>query len=354
TGRGEYAVSLTKAVLADTAAGRYFPLVTAGAVINPFSGVADRSYGCYGSDYAFWVNGRNDSPISFYLNNRRPVSALELRVAYNPEVSEYLGFYDEPRMQQMETREVAQGEGYLSLVIADFSGNSIAPGSQKLFTVSFTSTNDPSAYFYIENFIIADTAANRITPKVFYQDSYSPFETVTADTTAARPRMVLSATEVSFGQVPVGQATSKKIIILNLGEADLVVSRISSSSPVFTAGTVSATIPPRTSLDIAVSCRPAAEQDYTGTLTITTGDGTAEVALTGTGSAGPAAPGCDFNGDGRITVSDVIALLLFQRANPGDLRGDFNRDGNINVVDAVAMLLAMRDGTCPDAGTLQE
>ncbi|MBN2290575.1 MAG: hypothetical protein JXQ83_14670, partial [Candidatus Glassbacteria bacterium] len=56
---------------------------------------------------------------------------------------------------------------------------------------------------------------------------------------------------------------------------------------------------------------------------------------------------CDFNGDGKVSVSDVIALLLFQRANPGDLRGDFNRDGKVSVTDAIAMLLAQRDNTCP-------
>ena len=56
---------------------------------------------------------------------------------------------------------------------------------------------------------------------------------------------------------------------------------------------------------------------------------------------------CDFNEDGRITISDVIALLLFQRSNPGDPKGDFNRDGTAGITDAVAMLLARREGTCP-------
>jgi len=73
---------------------------------------------------------------------------------------------------------------------------------------------------------------------------------------------------------------------------------------------------------------------------------------TAAGAAEPAAGTCDFNGDGKISITDVIALLLFQRANPGNLGGDFNGDGSASITDAVAMLLAMRDGTCPDAGTL--
>lgn len=36
----------------------------------------------------------------------------------------------------------------------------------------------------------------------------------------------------------------------------------------------------------------------------------------------------DFNGDGTVNIADVIALLLFQRANPGDLGSDYNGDGN--------------------------
>ena len=63
-------------------------------------------------------------------------------------------------------------------------------------------------------------------------------------------------------------------------------------------------------------------------------------------------PGCDFNGDGRIIITDVIALLLYQLDIPGDLKADFNQDGVISIADAISMLIAMRDGTCPDAGAL--
>lgn len=66
----------------------------------------------------------------------------------------------------------------------------------------------------------------------------------------------------------------------------------------------------------------------------------------------PAVVPCDFNGDGRLAINDVIALLLFQRANPGDLAADFNGDGEAVIADAIAMLLAWRNGDCPDSGHL--
>jgi flagellar hook assembly protein FlgD len=62
----------------------------------------------------------------------------------------------------------------------------------------------------------------------------------------------------------------------------------------------------------------------------------------------PDVVGCDFNKDGNKAITDVIALLIFMRDNPGDLGADFNGDGNAAITDAIAMLLAMRDGTCPD------
>lgn len=49
----------------------------------------------------------------------------------------------------------------------------------------------------------------------------------------------------------------------------------------------------------------------------------------------------DFDGDGRANVGDVLELMRFQRANPGDLRADFNGNGRANVVDAVALLLEL-------------
>jgi len=57
-------------------------------------------------------------------------------------------------------------------------------------------------------------------------------------------------------------------------------------------------------------------------------------------------PGCDFNGDEKVNLADVIGLLLFQRDHPGDNRGDYNQDGSVNITDAVRLLLDMVEGKC--------
>ena len=55
----------------------------------------------------------------------------------------------------------------------------------------------------------------------------------------------------------------------------------------------------------------------------------------------------DINGDGRIGVLDVLALLVRGRANPGDSGVDYNGDGVFTSGDAVALL---RNISRPEAG----
>jgi hypothetical protein len=47
----------------------------------------------------------------------------------------------------------------------------------------------------------------------------------------------------------------------------------------------------------------------------------------------------DYNGDGSVNIADVIALLLFQRDNPGDPGGDYDGDGTSDVADAIALII---------------
>jgi Domain of unknown function (DUF4832)/Beta-galactosidase len=47
----------------------------------------------------------------------------------------------------------------------------------------------------------------------------------------------------------------------------------------------------------------------------------------------------DINGDGRVNISDAIALLILGRDNPEDPAYDFDGDGSYTVIDAVTLLL---------------
>ncbi|MBN2288167.1 MAG: SUMF1/EgtB/PvdO family nonheme iron enzyme [Candidatus Glassbacteria bacterium] len=52
----------------------------------------------------------------------------------------------------------------------------------------------------------------------------------------------------------------------------------------------------------------------------------------------------DVNRDGNVNVTDVIALLLLQRNDPGNPDGDYDGNGKEDIADAIALLLAIRDG----------
>ena len=52
----------------------------------------------------------------------------------------------------------------------------------------------------------------------------------------------------------------------------------------------------------------------------------------------------DYNGDGKVNIADVIALLLFQRDNPGDPGGDYDGDGTSDIADAIALIINIHHG----------
>jgi len=52
---------------------------------------------------------------------------------------------------------------------------------------------------------------------------------------------------------------------------------------------------------------------------------------------------CDINGDGALSILDVIKLLLIHRYYPEDERGDYNGDGGISLADVVELSTVMID-----------
>jgi FlgD Ig-like domain len=50
----------------------------------------------------------------------------------------------------------------------------------------------------------------------------------------------------------------------------------------------------------------------------------------------------DIDGNGKLELTDVIALLLLGREYPGDPLADFNGDGRYSITDAISLLLYMR------------
>jgi plastocyanin len=171
------------------------------------------------------------------------------------------------------------------------------------------------------------------------------------------PEIVLSDSLIDIGDIQVDSTGTGSLIITNTGTADLIVSDISSNNEVFAVSPDSATISPGDTQLVTISFSPADSGAQSAAITIACNDSDEEIVIlqvVGNGfitETEPTAPVCDFNGDSRINIADVITLLIFQRNNPGDPGGDFNNDGTSDINDAIAMILAQRGGTCPDEMT---
>ena len=59
---------------------------------------------------------------------------------------------------------------------------------------------------------------------------------------------------------------------------------------------------------------------------------------------------CDFNGDGTVSLEDLVSFLLLGHRHPNDPRVDWNRDGRHEINDAVLLLRNILEGTCPGSG----
>lgn len=58
-------------------------------------------------------------------------------------------------------------------------------------------------------------------------------------------------------------------------------------------------------------------------------------------------PSCDFNGDGRTGLADVLDLTLRLRSGTVGLEGDYNGDGRVNLADVSRLLRNIMHGDCP-------
>ena len=53
----------------------------------------------------------------------------------------------------------------------------------------------------------------------------------------------------------------------------------------------------------------------------------------------------DLKGDGNVSISDFIALILMAREDSAVSQLDYNGDGKYSVADAIALLINIRSGT---------
>ncbi|HLA41470.1 MAG TPA: hypothetical protein VJ417_15825, partial [Candidatus Glassbacteria bacterium] len=55
---------------------------------------------------------------------------------------------------------------------------------------------------------------------------------------------------------------------------------------------------------------------------------------------------CDYSGDGRLDVIDVITLLILGHTMPANPFTDYDRDGRFDVADALSLIRDLESGVC--------
>jgi len=62
----------------------------------------------------------------------------------------------------------------------------------------------------------------------------------------------------------------------------------------------------------------------------------------------PPPPCCDFSGNAKVELLDVIVFILLMKSDPDNPQLDWNEDGKVTITDAVALLLDILGGKCPN------
>lgn len=185
------------------------------------------------------------------------------------------------------------------------SSVTIAPGGNQLVTVTFS----------------PDAAGARSATVTISTDQGNL--TVTATGTGIAPDITLSDASVSIGNVNAGSTGSGSFTITNNGDADLVVTSITSDNALFTISPSSATIAPGGNQIVTISFSPTASGTRNSIITILSNDtdeGTLTLTASGNGSAPEIGLSTNSLSLGGITVGESgSADFTIHNSGIGDL-----------------------------------
>ncbi|NNF03976.1 MAG: hypothetical protein HKN17_05880, partial [Rhodothermales bacterium] len=173
----------------------------------------------------------------------------------------------------------------------------------------------------------------------------------------ALPSAALSSDSLLLGTVAVGASASGTVTVSNpSGEADLVVSDVSSTSSLFSADQTAFTVPPGGSVNLELSYAPTPTDFGAASAVITLSHnaaaGTSQIAVSATGTGGRG----DVSADGAVDVGDVVAGIdaVLERTDPAAVVGTLDMypfpsgDGNVDVRDLTVLVHAILNGVWPD------
>ncbi len=115
-----------------------------------------------------------------------------------------------------------------------------------------------------------------------------------------QPLIEVTPTSIDFGDVFIGYAATDSLCISNPGTDDLIITNIVSSDAVFTVDETSLTIPPFSTVKVAVHFNPTVSGDLSGTFVIENNVGDVTVPINGSAMNAPIS---------SVTPTDICVTL---------------------------------------------
>ena len=219
---------------------------------------------------------------------------------------------------------ISSSEGQFTVSTTSFS---VAAGNSQDVTVTFTPAS-------------AGAKTGTITITSNDPDEASVTVSVSGNgTVPAAPDISLSATELSFGDVTVGQPSAQTLTISNAGNAYLSVTNIISTDPQVTVSLASFSVSPGGSQQVTLTYTPSGAVDLSATLLIQSNDpdeGTLTIALSGTGVQPPPSPTPDISlSSTSISFGSVEIGKSYDDLTVGDSGTEVFTLSNVGTADLV-------------------
>src|SRR6516165_900109 len=215
----------------------------------------------------------------------------------------------------------------------------ISGATSSSYSTAATTTSDNGSTYDV----VVSNSAGTVTSNV---------ATLTVNAAPA-PAIQLSSSSLNFGNDVVGTTTSQTLTITNTGNAQVIISSVSTSQPFLVSGfSGSVTLNPNQSLPLTVTFAPTSAVSSTGALTITSTASSSPntVSLTGTGVTQPAVPTITSQPVNQTVTAGQTATFTVAATGTAPLSYQWQKNG-ANISGATSSSYSTAATTTSDNGS---
>ena len=171
--------------------------------------------------------------VSVMLGNAQSATAMQVTIPHTPYVSYVDGsaVLNRQRVSDTHSITVSDNDNLLSLYVYDMSLKTFTEGTDAFVTFRLKLDMEPGIYDLKPEAVLSDVSGNPL-----------PVSTTGGKVTVLSPKIVLNATEIDYGSVPIRSTHNRTLTVSNTGNEPLTITDIRSSSELFKASLTTMTI----------------------------------------------------------------------------------------------------------------